>query len=228
MRVAVRVAAVVVVVAGVVAGWASPTIPGRADFFPITAERAVQVLTAATVQVEAFGCNLQRRDGTGVVVAPGLVLSNRHVVGDSRLVDVNADGQATVEAGSPAVAFSGDVGHVAVDGLDGPVLALSRADPGTGSTVWIAGFPSRSPGLVVEQQTVTAYLPGKPFGQPWEVMRLSQSARQGMSGGPVLDGAGHLAGILFGNEVPTGQALAIPASALRGVLSAGAFRSAGC
>ena len=41
------------------------------------------------------------------------------------------------------------------------------------------------------------------------------AARPGMSGGPVLDETGRLAGLVFGVDTVTNDTLAIPASALR-------------
>ena len=51
-------------------------------------------------------------------------------------------------------------------------------------------------------------------------MRIDYPARPGMSGGPVLDGAGRLAGIVFGVQSPTDYSVVIPASLLRSALAA--------
>jgi S1-C subfamily serine protease len=232
MRIAARLAVAVVVAVAVDGAWASPTISARADFQPISAERAARVLRDSTVEVQAFGCDLQRRDGSGVAVAPGRVLTNAHVVRASRLVDVATDTGPTAEADVPAVASAGDVAEVSGD-LRVPALELSPRDPGPGASVWVAGFPSSGapssgPGLVVATERVIGSAPGGPFGQPWPVLRLSGGVARGMSGGPVLDSSGRLAGIVFGDEIPTGQALAIPASALRRALSASPLVPSAC
>lgn len=228
IRLAARVGTALIVLVATVLGWASPTISGRADFAPITADRARQLLAAATVQLDVFGCDLQRREGTAVAISADRLLSNRHVVERSRLIDVNPDRGPTAEARLPSVATAGDVAEVDVPGIDLLGLRLSAADPVAGSPVWIAGFASQSPGLVIQRQRVVAVVAGAPFGQPWAVLELSRGVRQGTSGGPVLDASGHLAGIVFGDEVPTGQALAIPASALRALLAASAFVPSRC
>jgi hypothetical protein len=59
-------------------------------------------------------------------------------------------------------------------------------------------------------------------------MRLANPVRPGMSGGPVLDGSGRLAGIVFGNELPTGEALAVPVSQLRRLIGADSFVPVAC
>jgi hypothetical protein len=122
---------------------------------------------------------------------------------------------------------------VTARGLDLPGLALASTDPTAGSPVRLAGYPSApadqaGPGLVIENLKVVDYLAGSSVGQPWAVMRLSGGARAGMSGGPVLDERGRLAGVVFGNELPTGDAVAVPASVLRRLVSSGAFVPGAC
>jgi S1-C subfamily serine protease len=52
-------------------------------------------------------------------------------------------------------------------------------------------------------------------------IRLDMPVTPGMSGGPVLDRSGRLAGLVYGVQSPTNDALVIPASVLRSVISAG-------
>ena len=230
---ALRLATGAALAAAVVGVPASATISARDDFEPVSAVRAEQLIRGATVQILAFGCNLQRRDGSAVAIGPARLLTNRHVVGASRIVDVVADGYPTTVADPPTVATAGDVATVTARGLDLSGLMLASADPPAGTPVRLAGYPSApadqaGPGLVIENLKVVDYLPGSSVGQPWPIMRLSGEARPGMSGGPVLDDRGRLAGVVFGNELPTGDALAVPASALRRLVSSGAFVPDAC
>jgi hypothetical protein len=148
------------------------------------------------------------------------------------LVDLVADGYPTTASPTWAVATAGDVATVSAPLTGVPTIGLAPTDPKIGSTVLLGGYPhaagQQDPGLVIDQMSVVGFLAGSEIGEPWRVLRLSGSARQGMSGGPVLDASGHLAGILFGNEIPTGNALVIPASALRSLLRADAFVPSGC
>jgi len=224
---------VVAVILGVVFGVQTATTPADLDITPVSLQSAAAILGHSTVEVLAFGCNLQRRDGTAVMIAPGMMLTNEHVITGSRLIDLVADGYPTTASATWAVATAGDVATVSAPLTGLPSIALAPTDPAVGSTVLLGGYPHSSGGqpdlgLVIDQMSVVGSLPGAEIGEPWRVLRLSGSARQGMSGGPVLDAAGHLAGILFGNEVPTGNALVIPASALRSLLRANAFVPSGC
>jgi hypothetical protein len=49
-----------------------------------------------------------------------------------------------------------------------------------------------------------------------------------MSGGPVLDRSGRLAGLLYGEQSPTNDALVIPVSVLRTVIDAGLSAGSSC
>lgn len=214
-----------------VAATAAPTISARLDTEPVSAQRAVDLLTESTVQLLALGCDLSNREGSGVIVGSGRLLTNAHVVAGTRLVDVSADGLPTIVATMATVAPVGDVAVVQAGGIAATGLTLAGADPQVGDQVRVAGFPSappgvRPPGLEIASAQVIGTLVG--VGQPWPVLRLNVMVHPGMSGGPVLDQNGHLAGIVFGNEVPTGQALAIPASALREILDGRNLVATGC
>jgi len=212
---------------------ASPTIPVAADFNPVTPAHLDALIAASTVQVVAFGCDLGRRDGTGVALRGAGLVTNRHVAGGSRMVDVAADTLPTTSVTGVAAAAAPDLDLARVEdpGLELPGLTLAPADPRPGTAVRVGGFPGaapgqRPPGLVTDAVNVvdTVTVPGA-----GRVLRLSAPVRQGMSGGPVLDPAGNLAGILFGNEEPSGDALAIPASRVRVALSRpGSFQASSC
>jgi S1-C subfamily serine protease len=221
------------VIVGVVLGVPTRTTPASLDFAPVSLQAAAGILGRSTVEVLAFGCNLQRRDGSAVMVGPGMMLTNEHVITGSRLIDLVAHGYPTTASAAWSVATAGDVGTVSAPLTDLPSIPLAPSDPTVGSSVLLGGYPhglvgQPDPGLVIDQMSVVGFLPGADIGEPWPVMRLSGSARVGMSGGPVLDSAGHLAGIVFGDEVPTGNALVIPASALRSLLRANAFVPSSC
>ena len=227
-RASLRVTAGAALVMFLLVGSPTKTTPAAADFTPVSAQGATAALHRSTVQIMAFGCDLQRHDGTAVSVDGGVLLTNQHVVAGSRLVDVVPEGQATEVGGQPLVAEAGDVATVAQPGPPLPGLRLADRDPLPGSEVRVAGYPAavageRAPGLTIQTTQVVDYVQGQVVDQPWPVMRLADAVRPGMSGGPVLDASGRLAGIVFGDELPNGQALVVPASQLRRLLAAKAF-----
>jgi S1-C subfamily serine protease len=233
VRMSVRAATGGAVVVFLLVGTPTKTTPAGADFTPVTAQGATAALHRSTAQIMAFGCDMQRHEGTAVSVGGGMLLTNQHVLAGTRLVDVIADGQPTEVGGQPLVATAGDVATVAEPGPALPALPMAAADPDAGSPVRVAGYPSalsgqREPGLTIVDTQVVDYVPGAVVGQPWPVMRLANAVRPGMSGGPVLDASGKLAGIVFGNELPTGEGLAIPVSVLRRLLASNSFVPVAC
>ena len=65
-----------VVIVSVIVAWATPTLAPLLDITPLPADRATALIRHSTVQILAFGCNLQRHDGSGVAIAPDRVLTN--------------------------------------------------------------------------------------------------------------------------------------------------------
>jgi len=61
------------------------------------------------------------------------------------------------------------------------------------------------------------------------VMRLDAHIGPGMSGGPVVDSPGRLAGVILGTEAPSDYTVALPVSAVRILLGqAGSARAESC
>lgn len=222
MQLLARVVVVVAVATGFVVGRAAPTLSARLDILPISADEASRRLDASTVELVALGCDLAQRQGTAVVVASGRVLTNEHVVGAFRSLDVAATGQPVIAASIALVNRTVDLALVSVGGLASNPLVLSPFDPEPGEAVWLAGFPHDprqaggtmlDSGLVVIMARVVDNVHG--------TMRLDVPVTPGMSGSPVLDRSGRLAGLIYGVQSPTNDALVIPASVLRSVISAG-------
>jgi hypothetical protein len=143
--------------------------------------------------------------GSGALVAvwgeQGLVLTNWHVVREARgpLLVVFADGfstRATVMASDRVW----DLAALAVWRPKAKPIRLSTEAPRPGDLLTIAGY---GPGWYrAATGRCTQYVsPGR--NQPFEMLEMSAPARQGDSGGPILNRRGELAGILFGTASGT-------------------------
>ena len=228
-----RAAAFVAVVMLLLVSMPTTTTTAAADFTPISAPAALAALRGATAQVMAFGCNLRSEDGTAVAVDGTGLVTNAHVIAASRTVEVVGDDRPTEVGGGPMVATAADVATIAVGGPPFAPLVLAPRDPGPGSAVRVAGYPGApigqiQAGLTVVATSVVDYIPGAMVDQPGQVMRLAASVQPGMSGGPVLDASGRLAGIVFGDDEASGDALAIPASQLRRLLAPDSLVPSSC
>ena len=156
----------------------------------------------AVVRVIASERNGLRSYGSGVLVAKseehGLVVTNWHVVCD-------ATGPITVIF--PDGFLSGatvlrtdrdwDLAALAIWRPGAEPIPLAPVAPRRGEPLWIAGYGSdgryrAAPGRCTQYNPPNLKLPA-------ELVELSATARQGDSGGPILNRRGELAGVLFGS-----------------------------
>jgi S1-C subfamily serine protease len=141
-------------------------------------------------------------EGSGWVAAPGVVVTNAHVVAGQDDTRVLAGG---VEPGVPAQAIAfdprNDLAVLRVSGLDAPALDIAR-DPDTGTSAAILGYPLNGPydvragrlGQTREVVTQDAYGRGPVRRQ---IVSLRGAVRSGNSGGPMVDGSGRVVTTIF-------------------------------
>jgi S1-C subfamily serine protease len=178
----------------------------------------VRAALAGIVRVSGLADVCARgQEGTGWVAAPGRVVTNAHVVAgvDTPQVQVGGRGprlDATVVAFDP-------LGDVAVlDVPDLPVAPLpTGAELGRGEEAVVAGFPLGGP-LTVEPARVRAVVDARGediYGNPGavrEVYSLHTVVQPGNSGGPLLNTAGEVVGVVFAkslDDAETGYALTL-------------------
>lgn len=173
----------------------------RGPFTPAPVEDLVVVRVSVSV------CGT-RSMGSGVVVAEGLLLTAAHVVGDARLVRVDHGGATVTGEVLGVLADGRDVALVAVDAAGIESLTPVSAPP-PGHPITLVGYPdgerrSVSVGPRVElADAVTALVAPDAIG-------VDAAATMGFSGGPALDRAGAVIGIVVANETATGTALVVP------------------
>ena len=197
----------------------TPTL-ARLDTVPLSAAQIEHRVTVGTVELMSLQCDLTLNHGTGVAITTGRVLTNQHVVGSPRVVDVATDLAPVIRPTTIRASAGADLAVVDADPMPVKPLPLAPNDPEPGERVWLAGYPHDGPngtskGLVVEPAKVVDYVDGRTMAQPGQVLRLDRAARVGMSGGPVLDAAGRLVGMVFGVQTTTGNSLVLPVSLVR-------------
>ncbi len=140
--------------------------------------------------------------GSGVLVDinrnQGLVLTNWHVVRDSRSAVLVQFPNGFQSAGT-VIRWdeAWDLAALVIWKPDATPIQIAAAPPTIGEPLTIAGF-GRGP-YREETGPCTEYLsPGT--GQPQELVELQARARQGDSGGPIFNARGELAGVLFGES----------------------------
>ncbi len=148
----------------------------------------------------AFQCG-QNQTGTGFVIAPGRVLSNAHVVAGVPNPVVQTQAQGALPARIVYFDPVKDLAILAVDQLTAPPLATSGTVAPDTLTAF-AGYPLGGP-LQIRPATVRSSGPllvpditGGPESL-LDVYQLAGNVQSGNSGGPLLDQAGQVVGVVF-------------------------------
>ena len=170
----------------------------------IAGDPQVRAATASVVRIQGTACGLGV-EGSGWIAASGLVVTNAHVVAGQHDTVVQAQG-AGPELPARAVAFDphNDVAVLQVPGLQGPPLPVAFGAP-SGTEAAILGFPENGPlsiraGRLASTRTVLtqdAYGNG-PVRR--RIVTLRGVVRPGNSGGPVVDGDGHVVTTIFASS----------------------------
>ncbi len=201
----------------------------------------------STVKVVGTACDLVE-SGSGFVAAPGLVVTNAHVVAGeahTRVVDASGAHQAEVVLFDPGL----DVAALRVPGLADPVLPVVDRSVARGTTGAIMGYPEGGP-LQAEPAAVTARLQATGldiYGTAVtnrSVYELHGEVRPGNSGGPLVASGeptgtaglapGTVIGLIFASSSSTpgvGYALtmdAVSADISRAGQSLGAVSTGAC
>jgi S1-C subfamily serine protease len=188
----------------------------------LKARRSVVKITG-----EASSCG-RGQEGSGVIISPQRVVTNAHVVAGVREPFVQVGGKGTRHKAT-VVSFDAvrDLAVLKVPTLRTRALPLGK-DLSRGDAAVVAGYPNDGPFVssaarirsIVRANGEDIY--GRP-GAVREVYSLYVRVEPGNSGGPVLNAAGQVVGIVFAKSLDddkTGYALTLDES--RSVIEAGA------
>jgi S1-C subfamily serine protease len=198
----------------------------------ILAEPPVRAASRSVVRVFGTACGLGI-EGSGWVAAPGIVVTNAHVVAGETDTEVQVSG---VGAGLPAhvIDFDShdDIALLRVGALTQPPLPLSaHADSGTSAA--ILGYPldgrfDAEPGRIGQTSVVStqdAYGAGPVLRS---ITSLRGRVRPGNSGGPMVDAHGRVVATVFAALTGTSRhgGFAVPNSLVRAQLDRARGRTA--
>ena len=170
---------------------AAPPVYAQQEGEEASVVRVARQVTPAVVSVTTeFGA------GSGVIIrADGVILTNAHVVGDSREVQIELanGGRLTgrVLGGDPSI----DIAVVDVEGADLPTAALGNSDAlQVGQTAIAIGNP-----LALQRTVTRGIVSALNRNQDQigldELIQTDAAINPGNSGGPLLDSRGRVVGI---------------------------------
>ena len=203
-----------------------PSVHGPAPDVPaptgrILATSGVRSARHSVVRVFGTACGLGI-EGSGWVAAPGLVVTNAHVVAGEADTEIQVDGVGAGHA-AHALVFDphNDIAILSVPGLTLRPLSIDD-HPASGIATAILGYPldgafDAQPGRLGQTETVDTQ---NAYGQG-HVLRtitaLRGKVRPGNSGGPMVDGHGQVTATVFAalTGTPRQGGFAVPNSLVK-------------
>ncbi len=188
-----------------------------------SARAAVLRAEGSTVQIAGMGCGVIQ-EGSGFVVAPGVVVTNAHVVAgiaSPDVIDSSGRHATSVALFDPRL----DIAVLRVRGLTDPPLPIDSTVVARGTTGVVLGYPEGGPltprkaGVAAAFQAVGLDIYGS-SQTTREIYQLDAVVQPGNSGGPLVASGdpgvadGTVIGVVFARSTANanvGYALAMPA-----------------
>ena len=163
----------------------------------------LEVASASIVRVSAIACS-QRQDGTGFVIAPGVAVTNAHVVAGSQNVEVALPGKTLKQTAVLAFDPERDLALLRVDSA---IEALHLESPLAGQLAGVIGHPGggplrTAPIRLVERVTAKARDLHDSVDTTRKVWFAAAKLQSGDSGAPVIDTNGSVVAIIFAVAPP--------------------------
>lgn len=165
----------------------------------------VRAAEDGVVRVVGTACGLGV-EGSGWLAAPGLVVTNAHVVAGQDDTTVSRDG---AESGVDATAVhydpSNDLALLRVSGLAGDPLPL-RESPQSGISGAVLGYPENGPFTITAARLgeTDLVISEDSYGRgplQRQLTALRGEVRSGNSGGPMVDGDGRVLTTVFASTI---------------------------
>jgi S1-C subfamily serine protease len=198
-----------------------PAAPVAAPDPGVVADPEVIRAGASVVRVLGTACGLGI-EGSGWVAAPGLVVTNAHVVAGEDDTTVTTQDGASLEATAVHYDPENDLALLRID-ADLPALPIAP-DPRSGTTAAVLGYPENGPYAVAPARLgeTRETIGEDSYGQGQVRRRISSmrgAVRSGNSGGPIVDTRGRVLGTVFAattTGVPGG--FAVPSEVVEAAL----------
>ena len=196
-------------------------VPPAAATTPRGATSVIQDVQAGVVRIDVAGCG-QQGNGSGFIIAAGLVATAAHVVRGASAIRLTREGGQPIDAEVVGADAAADLALVRARGtLGGTTLSMATVDPEIGTSVIALGYPLGLP-FTATQGAVTGQgrditVDGVAYSN---LFQTDAAVNPGNSGGPVVSYDGHVVGVVVaGGDGTEGVGFGIPASRARGQLN---------
>lgn len=168
-----------------------------------------------TVRVRNVGCN-DLRTGTGFAIDTHTLVTNKHVIEDTKRLEVTTYDGKVISVTAASVTAAADLAIVTVEEGLGSFSVLATEDPEEGDAISVVGYPQG--GILT---TVTGVITGTtsdPLGASLgTILTTSAPVEPGSSGSPVLNEEGAVVGVIYAKGDDE-ESYMIPVSVLRALL----------
>lgn len=170
----------------------------------------VDRLRPSIVQVIGSAPNCSRRlSGTGFVIAPGVYVTNAHVVAGTRSVTVQTTA-GSVDAAVVLFNPSEDIAVLRGKDLGLPALQFADTEARHGDEALVLGFPDAGPFTATNVRIrQTLRVDGPDIYATSRLIRTAYTVRgtirHGNSGGPMVAPTGQVLGLVFGADSATAE-----------------------
>ena len=195
----------------------------------LTRDPDVARATRSVVRITGIACGLGI-EGSGWIAAPGVVVTNAHVVAGIERPRVEVAGGA--DHSSTVVAFDtrNDLAVLRVQGLRGRPLTMAEPERGVG--VALVGYPGNGPLTRIPGRLggTSTFVSRDAYGRgpvTRVVTAIRGVVRPGLSGGPGIDAAGRVRTTVFARRPAGRGGYGIPPDLVRKVLAGSEDAGAG-
>ncbi|ROS77239.1 S1C family serine protease [Cellulomonas sp. PhB143] len=202
-------------------------VPSPGDLVPSFASQrppdgAQHLGTGATETVRRMAVRIRNVQCDGLSTGSGFALdahtlvTNKHVVEDSRSLQVATSDGRDVAVASASVAKVADLAVVRTSEALPSSPTLADADPAEGDDVTVVGYPEGGK-LTVTRGTVVGTTDDPLYSTLGKVLVTDASVEPGSSGSAALDDDGRVIGVVYA-KTDDGRSLLVPVSTLRSLL----------
>jgi S1-C subfamily serine protease len=192
------------------------------DLDALAADQVLRTAREFTVRIRTLGCD-RLGTGSGFVLDDGVIVTNRHVVGQPREITISTWDGRSFDAVVEGIALDADLAVIKVVSADLPVATLRTTPVEIGEPIVVIGYPGGGPSTITSGK-VLGFTDGPVLGERTPAIVVDAEVRQGNSGGPLIDMRGAVVGVIFALSRDSGNGLAVPVDVLLERLETRGFR----